>query len=333
MFAGRELRLDLICRLLLDEGDYVAVENPGFTQFRHRINQYGATVVPIPVDRDGIDVSKLEQSGLRFKFVLVAPSHHEPLGVTMSLERRQQLIAWLRPTNTFLIEDDFDCEYRYFKHAIPSLQSLDRDGLVIYMRCFWRILFPLMRLGFLVLPERLVDAVRQAKNKVERDPPLLEQFALTSFINEGHLERHIHRTQPSYSKRRQALIHALTKYFGKSITIHPSTSGLEILTRVNLPVTEQEVLSIAARSGISFISTSPYYLNSARHLEFMVPFGHLSEEMLDSGVSAMAKELLNFEPNHYCGPNKADISTEDRSAKPFTASASGASQPGKSISA
>ncbi len=293
IFAGRELRLDLICRLLLDEHDHVAVENPGFAQFRHRISPYGAKVVPIPVDRFGLDVSKLEQSGLRFKFVLVAPSHHEPLGITMSLERRHQLIDWARQTNTFLVEDDFDCEYRYCKHALPSLQGLDRDGLVIYMRCFWRILFPLMRLGFLVLPERLVDAVRQAKNKVERDPPLLEQFALTSFINEGHLERHIHRTQPVYSRRRQALIYALTKHFGQSISIYPSTSGLEILVKVNLPVTEQSVLEISERCGISFVRTSSYYLNCPKHLEFMVPFGHLSEESLENGVSAMAKELFN----------------------------------------
>ena len=320
MFAGRELRLDLLCRLLLDEGDYVAVENPGFAQFRHRINQYGAKVVPVPVDQYGLDVAKLEQLGLRFKFVLVAPSHHEPLGVTMSLERRHQLINWARQTNTFIIEDDFDCEYRYFKHAMPSLQGLDRDGHVIYMRCFWRVLFPLMRLGFLVLPERLVDAVRQAKNKVERDPPLLEQLALTSFINEGHLERHIHRTQPAYARRRQALIHALTKHFGQSITIYPSTSGLEILIKVNLPVTEQDVLSIAARCGISFISTSAYYLHSTRQMEFMVPFGHLAEEVLDNGISAMAKELLNFDPNHYDAPNQADTDRPDSFEKCFAAS-------------
>ena len=152
-----------------------------------------------------------------------------------------------------------------------------------------------MRLGFLVLPDRLIDAVRQAKNKVERDPPLLEQFALTSFINEGHLERHIHRTQPVYSRRRQALIYALTKHFGQSISIYPSTSGLEILVKVNLPVTEQLVLDISERCGISFVSTSSYYLNCPKHLEFMVPFGHLSEEALENGVSAMAKELSNAE--------------------------------------
>lgn len=291
VFAGRELRLDLICRLLLNEGDNVAVENPGFAPFRHRITSFGANVVPIPVDEFGLDVSHLESSRTKFKFVLVSPSHHEPLGTTMSLERRHQLLKWAQRTQTFIVEDDFDSEYRYGGRPLPSLQGLDQHGLVIYMRCFWRVLFPLMRLGFLIVPERLIEAVRQAKDKVERDPPLLEQFALADFINKGYLERHIHRTQPVYAKKRQSLIYALTRHFGNAVTIRSSSSGLDVLVRFNLPLAPDRILQKAKLCGVSLISTAGYYLDGARDLEFILPFGHKSEEELQRGVRHLADEL------------------------------------------
>ncbi|QQR56087.1 MAG: PLP-dependent aminotransferase family protein [Candidatus Melainabacteria bacterium] len=289
--SGREMRLDLICRLLLDPGDAIAMEEPGYPSLRRRALSHGAHIEPIPLTENGMDVDYLSRIDRKFKFVLVTPSHHEPTGIVMSLEMRRKLLAWAKKTQTFIIEDDFDSEHRYGIKPIPSLQGLDDGDLVIYMRCFWRVLFPLMRLGFLVLPERLKRAMRLAKNEIERDPPILDQFTLTDFINEGYLERHIRRIQPIYAHQRTALIYSLTKYFRNHISLSPCKSGLDLRVVFDLPISDQELAQLALENGVSMIRTFEYYMTNPPEGEFMLSFGHVQEQEVLAGVKRLAEAL------------------------------------------
>lgn len=289
--SGREMRLDLICRLLLDPGDAIAMEEPGYPSLRRRALTHGAHIEPIPLTENGMDVDYLSRLDRKFKFVIVTPSHHEPTGIVMSLEMRRKLLAWAKKTQTFIIEDDFDCEHRYGIKPIPSLQGLDDGDLVIYMRCFWRVLFPLMRLGFLVLPDRLKKAMRLAKNEIERDPPILDQFTLTDFINEGYLERHIRRIQPIYAHQRTALIHSLTKYFGSHIALSPCKSGLDLRVVFDLPISDKELGALALENGVSMIRTFEYYMNNPPEGEFMISFGHVHEQEVLAGIKRLAEAL------------------------------------------
>jgi GntR family transcriptional regulator/MocR family aminotransferase len=291
IFSGAQGALDLIGRLLIDHGDAVALENPGFPGARRSMITHGAEVIPIPVDGQGMIVEHLQSLNQRVKLAYVTPSHHDPTGVVLSLPRRIALLEWAGRTDAFIVEDDYDSEYRYGDKPMPSLQGLDENDCTIYLSTFWKVLYPVVRIGFVVLPRRMVRLVGRAKALIERDFPLLEQRALADFIDEGHLERHIKRTRVFYAKRRAALVQAVTKQFGKRIYISPVTAGMHLLVRFGDEFPEDKVLAAAREAQVSLVSTSHHYVVNSRLGEYLMGFAHLPEENIHETVQKFAANL------------------------------------------
>jgi GntR family transcriptional regulator/MocR family aminotransferase len=290
IFSGTQSALDLLGRMLLNADDLVAIENPGFPGARRSLLTHNARVVPISVDRNGLMVDRLYQYE-NIKLVYVTPSHQAPLGIVMSLPRRMELLKWSERTGGLIIEDDLDSEYRYGEKPVPALQGLDDGDSVIYLSNFWKVLFPVVRIGFVVLPRRLVKPMHRAKSLIERDFPLLEQRALTHFINDGHLERHIRRSRAKYAKRRASLVQALTRLFRKHITISDVSSGMHMIVTFNADYDETIVLRCARSAGVPIVSTHTHYLTEPKAHEYMIGFAHAEETQITSAIERFAQEL------------------------------------------
>lgn len=291
VFTARELRLDLICRLLLEPGDLVAVENPGYPGARQRFAVNGARVLPIPVDYQGLDVDSLIQSSQPVRIVYVTPSHHEPTGVVMPIARRRKLLQWAQENGAFVVEDDYDSEYRYDSRPIPSLTSLDQTDSVIHLSCLWKVLSPVSKIGFLVVPNCLVEIFRATKNLVEREVSLIEQLVLTDFINEGHLERHIRKNRTLYAGRRNALVDALKLHLGNQVTMSSESAGMDLFIKFNCGLGDERLIESAQKSGLRMIDAKPYYIGEKPQGEFIIPFSLLTEEQISDSVKRFAQQI------------------------------------------
>ncbi|PAX54099.1 MocR-like pyridoxine biosynthesis transcription factor PdxR [Brunnivagina elsteri] len=230
---GTQQALDLIMRLLIEPGDIIALEEPGYLSARLIFQTHGAKLLPIPVDNSGLIVSKLANNQ-NIRLVYVTPSHQFPTGVTLSLPRRLELLNWAKQYGSIIIEDDYDSEYRYGDRPIPALQGLDNSNSVLYIGTFSKVLFPSLRIGYLVLPQNLVPIFACAKWLSDRHLPILEQQVLAEFITEGHLERHIRKMRSHYDCCRQVLVKALKSHFGESVEILGEKAGLHIMVRSGL---------------------------------------------------------------------------------------------------
>jgi len=292
LFSGAQSALDLICRLMLDRGDTVVVEEPGSLCARRMFQTHGANIVSCPVDENGIIVKELYKLDTKIKLIYVTPSHQDPLGVVTSIERRMELLKWAQETGAFIIEDDFDSEFHYGDRAVPSLQGLDQFDCVIYLSSFWKVLFPVVRIAFLVLPKRLTDSVYRSKSYIERDFPLLEQIALSEFLNEGTLERQIKRTKTIYAKRRAALLLALTRRLRGNVTIFGASAGMHMLIRFDPALLSDYILACAQIAQLPMAGTERHYSDEPATNEFMIGFAHHSEEILTATVERFADLLL-----------------------------------------
>ena len=201
IISGVQEALERAAHLLIDPGDPVWVEDPGYPGADIVFRAVGAKVCPVPVDAEGLDLEWGRRRWARAKLIYVTPAHQFPLGVTMSLRRRLALLEWARRSRTLIFEDDYDSEYRYQGRPIPALQGLDRAGVVIYAGTFNEVLFPALRLAYLVVPPGMVDRFAAAQSVSMRHAPLLDQAALCDFITEGHFARHIRRMRELYSER------------------------------------------------------------------------------------------------------------------------------------
>ncbi len=292
VFIARELRLDLLCRLLLNPGDAVAVENPGYPGARKRFAVHGAKIIPIPVDHQGMNIDYLSNLSEPVKIVYVTPSHHEPTGVVMPMTRRKKLLEWASRTGALIVEDDYDSEFRYDSRPIPSLMSLDESDSVVHISCLWKTLSPVSKLGFMIVPKRLAEILAQAKDLVEREIPLLESLVLTDFIEQGHLERIISKNRKIYATRRDALIDALKTNFHASVTMSSESAGMDLFVRIDTPLSEHEVLLRAEAANMPVVSARPYYVDKAPGKEFIIPFSVIPEQLAAKTVSSWAESLL-----------------------------------------
>jgi GntR family transcriptional regulator/MocR family aminotransferase len=291
VFFARELRLDLPLKLLLRPGDYVAVENPCYANMRNRFLAHGAKVIPIPVDHQGMDVKYLMAQPHNFKFVYVAPSHNEPTGAVLSMARRRLLLDWAKLNGAFIIEDDYDSEYRYQSRPIPSLQGLDDGDCVLHLSCLWKILSPVVKLGFIVVPNRLKNLITDAKTIVERDLPLIDQLALTDFINQRHLDRLIRRNRKIYESRRKALVDALVQYFGAQVITSTESAGMDMLIRLESNLSDSEVEAVASEAGLRLASAASYYFGENKQGHFIIPFSLYEETSMREAVATFAGML------------------------------------------
>ncbi len=204
---GSQGGLNLAAQVLINPGDHVWVEDPGYPGAAAALLAAGARILPVPVDEDGLLVEALPHLG-ETRLGYLTPAHQFPLGVTLSLSRRLALLEWARAADAHLLEDDYDSEYRFAGRPLASLQGLDRDERVIYVGTFSKVMFPALRLGYVIVPTTLVDAFLAMRRAADTHPTILEQAALTDFISEGHFTRHIRRMRVLYAERRAALLQA-----------------------------------------------------------------------------------------------------------------------------
>ena len=289
---GTQQALYLIMRLLIDTGDTMALEEPGYLSARRVFLSQGAKLLPISVDSEGLMVEELKQyKNESIKLVYVTPSHQFPTGAILSLPRRLELLAWARQTGALIIEDDYDSEYRYGDRPIPALQGLDESDSVLYIGTFSKVLFPSLRIGYLVLPKSLASLFARAKWLNDRHLPLLEQYVLTDFIEEGHLERHIRKMRSHYDQCRQILVQALKEHFGERVKILGEKAGIHLMVKLQTPLSDEEIVQRAAMKGVGMLSASPQYLGEGGVGEFIFGYSELTEAQIKEGVFRLAEAL------------------------------------------
>ena len=289
---GTQQALYLIMRLSIELGDAIALEDPGYLSARRIFLSQGAKLLPIRVDESGLVVKDLAKyANESIKLVYVTPSHQFPTGSILSLPRRLELLAWAQQNSAMIIEDDYDSEYRYGDRPIPALQGLAQTDLVLYIGTFSKVLFPSLRIGYLVLPQSFISLFARAKWLSDRSLPSLEQQVLTDFIEQGHLESHIRKMRSLYDLRRQALVQGLKANFGEKAKILGEKAGLHLMVRLQTHLTDEEIIQRAARVGVGMMSAQPSYLNANCAGEFIFGYSELRQEQIQQGISRLAQVL------------------------------------------
>lgn len=287
---GTQQGLDLIMRLFMEPEDIIAIEDPGYLSARRIFQSHGAKLISIQVDASGLIVEQLLKLP-SIRLVYVTPSHQFPTGATLSLPRRLELLTWAQQTGALILEDDYDSEYRYGDRPIPALQGLDQTHSVIYLGTFSKVLFPALRIGYLVLPPQLITLFAQAKWLNDRQLPMLEQQVLTDFIAEGYLESHIRKMRSRYDRCRQVLVQELNVQFGDRITIFGEKAGIHLMVRLQSQFSDDEMIKRAAQVGVGLMSARSQYLNQGGKGEFIFGYGELSETQIQIGVQKLAEAI------------------------------------------
>jgi GntR family transcriptional regulator/MocR family aminotransferase len=283
---GAQRGLDHIARMLLDPGDAMWMEDPGYTGARGAMLAASAIVVPVPVDAEGMTIGHSADARLAY----VTPSCQFPLGVAMSLARRRALLAWARRSQAWIIEDDYDCDLRHDREALPCLHALDPDGRVIYVGTFSKTLFPALRLGFLIVPRDLQAGFVTARLATDLHPPLLEQRVLAAFIQRGHYERHLRRMQALYAERLDALRRALDRS-GAPLRLRPVHAGMHAVVDVE-GVSAERVHVKAAAIGIESMPLAAFHFGPGpRPNALLLGFGAVSPAAIRAGVTKLARVI------------------------------------------
>ena len=285
---GSQHALELAATVLLDPGTPVWLEEPGYFGARKALMFAGANVTPVPVDDEGLDVAAGIARCPDAHAVFVTPSHHFPLGVTMSASRRLQLLDWARDSGAWIVEDDYDSEYRYGNLPIAALQGLDRDARVIYVGTFTKTLFPALRLGYLVLPPDLVPAFSEVRRTMDSSSPTFSQAVLAAFLREGHFARHIRRTRLICRERREALVAALARRLPE-VTVVGDEAGMFLCATLPRGARDREIAARAAREGILAPPLSECYLGPAPRQGLVLGYGGASPSEIEAGVEGLAR--------------------------------------------
>ena len=278
---GSQQALDLCARLLVEPGDTVAIENPGYQGARQILEARGARLAPVRIDAAGIAAGETPAAA---RAIYVTPSHQFPTGVSMTVARRLELIEGARQNGAVIVEDDYDSEYRYSGPPLPAMQGLAEGAPVIYIGTFSKVMFPGLRIGYLIAPKKLVNAFVRAKWLVDRHTPFLEQAALADFLREGHLERHIRRMRRLYGRRREALTESLARHFGGGAQCLGDAAGMHVLVRFE----DDAIAARAAARRVHLAGSAMYYLGKAPANEFVFGFSAIGERTIREGIRRLA---------------------------------------------
>jgi GntR family transcriptional regulator/MocR family aminotransferase len=289
--GGSQPALDLAARVLLDDGAVAWVEEPGYFGIRKVLALAGVRAVPVPVDEEGIDVAAGIALAPRARAAFVTPSHQFPLGVTMSASRRLQLLDWARGAGAWIVEDDYDSEYRFGKLPIASLQGLDRDDRVVYVGTFTKILFPALRIGYLVLPRDLVSDFADVRSATAFFQPTLPQAVLADFIRDEHFSRHIRRMRIVCGERRAALVEELRRELGSELEILGDEAGMYLTAALTRRVDDRAIAGRAAEKGLWVAPLSEAYAGEARRAGLILGYGGSDLGQIRAGVAALRRIL------------------------------------------
>jgi GntR family transcriptional regulator/MocR family aminotransferase len=291
--SGSQQALELSARVLLDPGRPVWVEEPGYSGARDVLTVAGARLVPVPVDGEGLDVAAGIALSPQARAAYVTPSHQYPLGATLSASRRLQLLDWARRSGAWILEDDYDSEYRYESLPIAALQGLDQDNRVIYIGTFSKVLFPALRIGYLVVPPDLVASFVAVREAMDIFPPTLYQAALTDFINEGHFGRHLRRMRQLYRERRSALVEALGREIPE-LEVHGDQAGLHLTATLPEGFPDRRISEEAARQRLWAMPLSSCYLGEESRPGLVLGFGGVEVGEIGVGVERLKKVIEGF---------------------------------------
>jgi len=290
---GMQQALDILARLLLSSGDEVLVETPGYADAFELFRASGAELTALPVDEDGFPVEDIPQD-CQARFAFVTPSNQFPRGGTMPLSRRMALLDWARQANALILEDDYDGELRYSDHPLAALQGLDIDGRVVYLGTFSKVLFPALRLGYVVLPNVLLAPFMKAMRLVDRGAPTLTQAAVADFINEGHFERHLRVLRKEYGERRRVLVQALEQDLPGLVQYSRVEAGLHVMLLLDPDFDEAAVVREAATAGVGVYPGNAYHVGPPERPSILLGYSGLRRMEIKQGVAKLAVVLSSM---------------------------------------
>ena len=285
--TGSQQALQISAQVLLNPKDRVCIEEPGYPGARQAFITVGAQLIPVRVDRDGMNVREIVRRGRDAHAVYVTPSHQYPMGVTMSAARRMLLLNWAARSGAWIIEDDYDSEYRFGSRPIASLQGLDTDERVIYIGTFSKVMFPALRLGYVVVPKDLVRAFAAARDAADIFSSTLYQAVLTDFLREGHFARHIRRMRMLYLDRRKTLTNAIDSQMKDMLEVIGAEAGMHLVGLLPRGANDVAVSRMAAQRGISAIPLSTCYLTLPTRSGLILGYGGANSHQIRDGISKL----------------------------------------------
>ncbi len=289
--GGSQQGVGLASRVLIDPGAAVWMEDPGYPGARAALLGAGAKLVPVPVDGEGLAVDMGRRLAPGASMAYVSPSHQFPLGVTMSAARRLELLRWAAQTGAWLLEDDYDSEFRYDARPLASLQGMDEDGRVMYVGTFSKTLFPALRLGYLIVPESLIDAFRAARAAADRHSPTVDQAVLADFLSGGHFTRHVRRMRRLYQERQGVLVAAIRDCLEGRLEARPSPAGMHLVAWLT-PGTDDEAAAAAAASvGVEAAPLSRYSATLPPRGGLLLGWAGYAPAAIVEGVDRLARVL------------------------------------------
>jgi GntR family transcriptional regulator/MocR family aminotransferase len=289
--SGAQHALDLAVRLLLDPGDEAWIEEPAYRGVRAAIAAVGAKAVPVPVDVEGFDVANAMLLAPDARLALVTPSHQFPLGVTMSFERRMRLLDWAAAGDRWIVEDDYDSEFLYAGRPIPALQGLDRSQRVIYVGTFSKAIFPGLRLGYMVLPDSLIDGFRAARLLLDGHTSTVGQLALAEFMADGRFTAHLRKMRTLYGRRREIMLEHIHRKLTPFLDGAPGEAGMHLLAFLRPDIDDAEIARRAASAGISCQPLSSFHSGATPRPGLLLGFGCTPNDTIPNIVDRLAMLL------------------------------------------
>jgi len=285
--TGSQQGLQISAQVLLDPKGRVCIEEPGYPGARQAFMTVGAQLIPVRVDHDGVNVADIIRRGRGARAVYVTPSHQYPMGTAMSATRRMLLLNWAARSGAWIIEDDYDSEYRFTSRPIASLQGLDMDGRVIYIGTFSKVMFPALRLGYVVVPKDLIPAFAAARDAADIFSSTLYQAVLTDFIREGHFARHIRRMRMLYMERRRELVNTIQIQMADMLEVVGAEAGMHLVALLRHRIDDVAVSRKAAQEGISAIPLSSCYLKAPTRGGLVLGYGGANLRQIYEGIGKL----------------------------------------------
>ena len=289
--SGSQAALCICAAALLGRGDVVAMEEPGYMGARAALVTSGAVTAPVPIDHEGIRLDALDALGSKVRAVYVTPSHQYPMGTAMTATRRLELLEWATRNSTWIFEDDYDSEFGYVSRPLGALQGMDTHERVIYTGTFSKVLFPSIRVGYIVVPASLRRAFIEAREALDIFSPTLYQLALRDFIREGHFARHLRRMRALYLHRRAALLEGLAEHCADRLFVHNADAGLHISTLLPDGVDDRAIIGRMRENGLAGDALSACYVSDEMQSGLLLGFGGSDESSIARATLTLGKVL------------------------------------------
>lgn len=292
---GSQQGLDLIGRVLLKKGSNVWIEDPGYFGIKASMSSAGASINPCPLDEDGLDVNYSAKHNPKPDLIYTTPSHQFPLGLTMPVSRRIQLLNYAKKNNCWIIEDDYDSEFRYIGNPLPSLQGMDQSNSVLYLGTFSKVLVPGLRLGYLVLPDsEMLKAFMAMKYIIDRQSPILEQIILAKYLEDGHFTKHIRKMRMLYKFRQEILIDEINISLKGLVVVEPSPTGMHIIAWLPKKISDTKVAAEALKNNVIVNPLSDYSIKFHQKPGLILGYTAFNESEIKEGLKKLKKTLMKF---------------------------------------